>query len=55
MAGQGRKFTFHGAYKEKEDAVREEKKVHGFIRREKIKGHLRYVVMKPKDRKHSFL
>ena len=50
MAGQGRKFTFHGAFDRKEDAKREEKKVHGFIRRAKIRGHLRYVVMKPKAR-----
>ena len=47
MAGKGKKFTFHGAFSRKSDAVREERKVGGFIKRRNIKGHTRYVVMKP--------
>jgi hypothetical protein len=45
MAGRGRKFKFHGAFKSKARAVRKERSVHGFIERHKIKGHTRYIVM----------
>lgn len=46
MAGRGRKFTFHGAFKSKKKAVRKEHAVGGFIRKKRIRGHTRYVVMR---------
>jgi len=45
MAGKGRKFKFHGAFKSKADAVRKERAVGGFIREFKVKGQTRYTVM----------
>ena len=48
MAGKGKLFKFHGAFKSKRAAVRKEGLVHGFIRKVSIKGHRRYVVLTPK-------
>lgn len=48
MAKRGRRVTFHGAFGKKSDAVRKEKQVHGFIRRTKVRGDTRYVVMTAK-------
>lgn len=45
MAQRGRRFTFHGAFGSKAAAVWKERKVHGFIRPTKIKGHRRYMVL----------
>jgi hypothetical protein len=45
MAKQGRKVTFHGAYSKKEDAVRKERQVDGFIREITVRGRRRYAVM----------
>lgn len=45
MAAKGRKFKFHGAYGTKSKAVRKEKRVGGFIRRTRINGHVRYLVL----------
>lgn len=45
MSKRGRKVVFHGAFAHKSDAKRKERKVGGFIRPKRIKGHLRYVVM----------
>ena len=45
MAGSGRKVTFHGAYKSKEDAKRKEKQVHGYIEEVTVRGHRRYAVI----------
>jgi hypothetical protein len=50
MAGNLRNFTVHGAFDKKEDAKREEKKVHGFILKRKVRGHTRFIVLKPKSR-----
>lgn len=41
----GRRVCFHGAFASKAKAVRKERKVHGFIRKIRIKGSSRYVVM----------
>jgi len=48
MAKRRRNFTFHGAYTKKKDAVRKERSVGGFVRRTKIKGSTRYLVLRPK-------
>jgi len=48
MAGRGKRFTFHGAFVTKAKARRKEKSVGGFIRRTKIKGSVRYLVLKGK-------
>lgn len=45
-AGQGKAFTFHGAFKSKEEARRKERQVGGFIETRKIDGEDRYIVMK---------
>jgi hypothetical protein len=45
MAGRGRKVTFHGAFGSKAKAVAKERKVGGFIKRVKVRGDTRYVVM----------
>ena len=51
MAGRGRKLNFHGAYAEKAKARRKEHRVRGaFIRRVRIKGVIRYLVMSPRGR-----
>lgn len=49
MAGKGKRFNFHGAFKRKEDAKRKEKQVGGFIKTIKVRGHTRYSVMTRKD------
>lgn len=43
--GHGRKVNFHGAFLRKEDAMRREKEVHGFIEEKVVKGKKRYFVM----------
>jgi hypothetical protein len=45
MAGRGKTKEFHGAFKSKREAVKEERKVGGFILKRKIEGHLRYLVL----------
>ena len=54
MAGKGRKFSFHGAFKKKADARRKESAIGGFIRRMTIcRKNIcskRYVVMKKRGR-----
>lgn len=50
MAKRGTKFTFHGAYGTKAKAVRKEKRVGGFIRRTRIKGNIRYLVLTRKGK-----
>jgi hypothetical protein len=45
MSKRGRSVTFHGAYSSKADAKRKERQVHGFIKRTKVRGSTRYVVM----------
>lgn len=44
----GRTVCFHGAFKSKSKAVRKERKVGGFIRKCKIKGHARECVFTKK-------
>jgi len=46
MAGRGRKVTFHGAYGTKAKAKRKERRVHGYIVRRRIRGSVRYIVLK---------
>lgn len=46
MAGKGRNFTFHGAFKTKRSAVKKERSVGGFI----VKRSNRFYVLKPKKR-----
>lgn len=49
MAGRGRKFKFHGAFKSKRKAMAKERAGNNrFIRETKIKGHRRYIVMSRK-------
>ena len=45
MSGVGKKFDFHGSFAKKEDAVKKEKEVHGFIREHNINGKIRYFVL----------
>ncbi len=47
----GRRVCFHGAFSSKADARRKERRVRGFIRRLRIRGHVRYVVMTRKRRR----
>lgn len=49
----GRKICFHGAFTEKKDARRKEKKVHGWIEARNIRGHRRYVVMTEKKHRRK--
>lgn len=51
MSGRGRKVRFHGAFGSKAKAVRKERRVRGFIRKARIKGHTRYMVLTRKRRK----
>jgi hypothetical protein len=44
-AGQGYGMMFHGAFGSKSDAKKKERQAHGFIKRTKIGGKTRYVVM----------
>jgi hypothetical protein len=48
MAGVGKKFEFHGAFASKEDAVKKEQEVGGFIRERVIHGKIRYFVLTEK-------
>lgn len=49
-AGQGSQMLFHGAFGSKAAAVRKERDTPGaFIRRKKIRGKVRYLVMSPKN------
>ena len=45
MSKRGRSVTFHGAFKSKSKAIRKEQSVNGFIRKIRVRGHRRYVVM----------
>ena len=48
MAGSGRKFKFHGAFKKKSAAKRKEATCSCFIRRKRVRGVLRYFVLERK-------
>jgi hypothetical protein len=49
VAKQGRYFTIFGAYRRKSEAVRKEQEGKGrFIVKRRVRGMLRYVVLKPK-------
>ena len=49
MAGKGKKFRFHGAFGSKAAAVRKERSTpRSFIRKRRIRGDTRYVVMSRK-------
>jgi hypothetical protein len=41
-----KKFTFHGAFVKKANALARKKRVGGFIRKVTVKGHTRYAVIK---------
>lgn len=41
----GKRICFHGAFATKAKAVKKERAVQGFIRRLKVRGSTRYVVM----------
>jgi hypothetical protein len=45
MAGHGKKFDFHGAFKSKAEAMAKEKEVGGFIRERVVHGEKRYFVL----------
>lgn len=45
MAKKGKTMLIHGAFKTKSDAVKKERKTHGFIVERKIHGKQRYVVL----------
>ncbi len=46
MAGRGFDFNFHGSFSKKEDAVRKEREVGGFIRETRsANGAIRYTVL----------
>ena len=47
--GKGRKVTFHGAFASKAKAEAKEKRVGGSIRRVRVRGSTRYVVMTKKS------
>ena len=52
MAFKGKKFTIFGSYKLKKNAVASERQHDGsFILRRKVRGSVRYVVLKPRRRK----
>jgi hypothetical protein len=44
-AGVGYGMMFHGAFKDKKDAKKKERQVHGFIQPRNIRGERRFVVM----------
>ena len=50
MAKRGRRVTFHGAFGSKTKAKRKEHSVGGYIRRAKIKGRMRYLVLTRRGR-----
>lgn len=51
MAKRGRKVVFHGAFKTKAKAVRKEGRVaRSYIRKTRIKGHTRYMVLTRRSR-----
>ena len=50
MAGRGRRVTFQGAFSSKAKARIKERAVRGFIKRVKVRGSTRYVVIKEKGR-----
>jgi hypothetical protein len=45
MAGTGRRVKFHGAFGSKSKAKAKERKVGGYVRRTRIKGRVRYMVL----------
>lgn len=51
MAGKGKKFDFHGAYKLKSAARIKEREVGGFIEERMIDGEKRYVVLTRKEKR----
>lgn len=51
MSKQGKRLTFHGAFGTKAKAKAKEHAVGGFIRRLKIRGSVRYVVMTRKGKR----
>ena len=50
MAGVGKYFKFHGSFSKKEDAVKKEAEVGGFIREHEIDGKMRYFVLTRKEK-----
>ena len=48
MGAVGKKLEFHGKFTNKNDAVKREQEVHGFIRERKVKGRLYYFVLTAK-------
>lgn len=42
------RVTFHGAYQTKAKAVKKERRVKGFIKKTKVNGEIRYIVMRRK-------
>lgn len=47
----GRKVVFHRAFGSKAAAKQKERRVGGFVRRVKVRGQVRYVVMTGKRRR----
>lgn len=45
MAGKGRRFMFHGAFKSRRRALARKHKVKGFLKRVTVRGHTRWAVM----------
>lgn len=45
MAGKGRSFVFHGAFASKTNAKKKERKVRGFVKRIRVRGQTRWVVL----------
>jgi hypothetical protein len=45
MPGHGKNFDFHGSFAKKEDAVKKEQEVKGFIRERRVNGRIRYFVL----------
>ena len=50
MAKRGRRFSFHGAFGTKAAARKKERAVGGFVRRAKIRGQTRYLVLTRRTR-----
>lgn len=48
MAGHGKKFNFHGAFRDKAAAVAKEREVGGFIRERTVTGAPMYFVLTAK-------
>lgn len=52
MAGKGSHFIIHGSFTKKSDAVKKERAGrHRFIKVTHVRGHRRYTVLEPLNRK----